>query len=406
MRFYTPIYILILIIVLIDLYTYKYLKNILKKIKNKKISISLKIIFWVISLSIIILFIIAFFSMSKATNSETFSRINILIAVFSVLYIPKIIFCIFQFIEDVINFLIRIIRKNRPTRIISKIGLFFSTIVLLSIIYGIEIGRYNYKINKIDLKFSNLPPSFNEIKIVQISDFHIGSYNKDYEEVEKIVNLINEQDADLLFFTGDLVNNFADELNGYIPILKKLHATVGKYSILGNHDYGDYSSWINQQEKDKNLEKIKQAQIEAGFKLLLNSSIKIKRDSEEITLIGTENWGLPPFHQYGDLTKSLTNVDTNSFKILLTHDPNYWDSTVVKKTNIDLTLAGHTHGMQFGINLFGIHWSPSKYVYKHWGGLYKINNQYLYVNTGIGVIGIPGRIGMPPEITVITLYRK
>ena len=297
-------------------------------------------------------------------------------------------------------------KKNISSHIISKVGFVFSAIVLLTIIYGIEIGRYNYKINKIDLKFTNLPQSFNGLKIVQISDLHIGSYNKDYKEIEKIVKIVNNQDADLLIFTGDLVNNFASELNGYIPILQKLHAAIGKYSILGNHDYGDYSSWINQQEKIKNLEEIKEAQKETGFKLLLNNSIKIKRDNEEITIIGTENWGLPPFHQYGDLTKSMANVDTNSFKILLTHDPTYWDSTVVKKTNIELTLAGHTHGMQFGISFAGKRWSPAQYMYKHWGGLYEINNQYLYVNTGIGVIGIPGRVGMPPEITVVTLYKK
>ena len=406
MRFYTPIYVLTLIIILIDLYTYKYLKNSLRRIKSKKISISLKFIFWAISLLIIVLFIIASSSISKASSPETYSRITLLIAAFSILYIPKIIFCIFQFIEDLINLIIRLFKKKCFIHFVTKIGLFLSVIFFLSIIYGITIGRYNYKINKLDLKFENLPQSFNGIKIVQISDFHIGSYNKDYEEFEKIVRLINEQNPDLLFFTGDMVNNFADELNGYIPILQKLHATIGKYSILGNHDYGDYSSWINQQEKKKNLEDIKQAQIDAGFELLLNSSIKIKRDSDEIAIIGTENWSLPPFHQYGDLKKSMANVDTNSFKILLTHDPTYWDSTVVKKTNIDLTFAGHTHGMQFGINIFGIHWSPSKYVYKQWGGLYEINNQYLYVNTGIGVIGIPGRIGMPPEITVVTLYNQ
>ncbi|MBE9467694.1 MAG: metallophosphoesterase [Bacteroidetes bacterium] len=406
MRLYTPIYVLILIIILIDLYTYKYLKKILKKIKPKKIRISLKIIFWAVSLLIIVLFIIAFVSIPKANNSEIYSKINMLIAAFSIIYIPKIIFCIFQLIEDLINLIIRLFKKKCFLRIITKIGLFLSVIFFLSVIYGITIGRYNYRINKLDLKFENLPQSFNGIKIVQISDFHIGSYNKDYEEVEKIVNLINEQDADLLFFTGDMVNNFADELNGYIPILQKLHATIGKYSILGNHDYGEYSSWINQQEKNKNLKDIKQAQIDAGFELLLNSSIKIKRDSDEIAIIGTENWGLPPFPQYGDLKKSLSNVDTSSFKILLSHDPTHWCSQICEKTNIDLTFSGHTHGMQFGINIFGVHWSPSKYVYKEWGGLYEMNHQYLYVNTGIGVIGIPGRIGMPPEITVMTLHKK
>ncbi len=406
MRFVFSIYLLILFILLVDLYTYKYFKSILKKIRNRKVKISLKYIFWSISLCIIILFTVASFLISKANNPDTYSKISLLITVFSIIYIPKVFFCMFQLIEDVINFLTRIIREKRPTRIISKIGLIFSAIVLLAIIYGIEIGRYNYKVNKLDLKFTNLPQKFNGIKIVQISDLHIGSYNNDYKEVEKIVKIVNNQNADLLFFTGDLVNNFASELNGYIPILQKLHANIGKYSILGNHDYGDYSLWKDKQDKKKNLEEIKEAQKEAGFKLLLNTSIKIKRDSDEITLIGTENWGLPPFHQYGDLKKSMSNVDTNSFKILLTHDPTYWDSTVVKKTDVDITFAGHTHGMQFGITICGKRWSPSQYMYKHWGGLYKINNQYLYVNTGIGVIGIPGRIGMPPEITVITLYRK
>jgi predicted MPP superfamily phosphohydrolase len=243
------------------------------------------------------------------------------------------------------------------------------------------------------------------LRIVQISDFHIGSFLNSIDEVEVAVELINEQNADLLLFTGDFVNNLSSEMDKFIPILNKLKAKNGKYSILGNHDYGDYVPWNSMEEKRKNFDRLINLQEDLGFKVLINGSQKVALNGEEIELIGVENWGLPPFPQYGDLNKALLNTTQDSFKILMSHDPTHWDEEVLEKTNIDLTLSGHTHGAQFGIEIPGWRWSPVNMRYKRWGGLYTEGMQRLYVNTGIGFIGFPGRVGMPPEIAVIELKR-
>jgi len=215
--------------------------------------------------------------------------------------------------------------------------------------------------------------------------------------------LINEQEPDLIFFTGDLVNNFAEETEDWAPVLKKMNAKMGKYSILGNHDYGDYSEWPSPEAKEKNLEEIKAFHKKMGFQLMLNENKSLKVNDEEIALIGVENWGKPPFPQHGDLDKAMEGVNPDSFKLLMSHDPSHWDAKVLGKTDINLTFSGHTHGMQFGIERIGIKWSPIQYRYPRWGGLYKESKQFLYVNRGFGYIGFPGRIGMPPEITVVEL---
>jgi predicted MPP superfamily phosphohydrolase len=231
---------------------------------------------------------------------------------------------------------------------------------------------------------------------------HLGSFNKNFEKIAKAVDLINEQEPDLILFTGDLVNNFAEETNGWAPVLSKMKAKIGKYSILGNHDYGDYSHWKLPEDKAKNLQEIKDFHKEVGFKLLLNESETITINGEEIALVGVENWGKPPFPQHGDLTKAINGSANLPFKILMSHDPSHWDAQVLD-TDIALTFSGHTHGMQFGLERAGIKWSPVQYKYPRWGGLYQQADQYLYVNRGFGYIGFPGRIGMPPEITFVEL---
>jgi len=219
------------------------------------------------------------------------------------------------------------------------------------------------------------------------------------------VQILTKIDPDLLLFTGDLVNNFSDEIKGFEPILKQLPALYGKYAILGNHDYGDYSAWPDSMAKQKNLELIKLGLTDAGFTLLLNQWEKIAVKDTSFSLIGVENWGHPPFPQYANLDAAMNGIPDNSFKILMSHDPAHWKSIVIPQTAIQLTLSGHTHGAQFGIKIAGIEFSPIYFIQKNWGGLYQADNQKLYVNRGLGTIGFPGRIGMQPEITLLTLYR-
>lgn len=284
-----------------------------------------------------------------------------------------------------------------------QMGFFVAAIPFASVLYGITKGKYNYRIIHERIRFTNLPKSFKGLKIIHISDMHLGSFKRNFGQIAKAVEMINEQKPDLIFFTGDLVNNFAEETDGWAPVLDKLEAKLGKYSVLGNHDYGDYSEWNSLEEKNKNLSAIKKFHKKIGFRLLLNESETLTIDNEEIALIGVENWGNPPFPQHGDLKKASTKVNPKSLKILLSHDPSHWDAEVLANTDINITFSGHTHGMQFGIERAGIKWSPIQYKYPRWGGLYRESNQYLYVNRGFGFHGFPGRIGMPPEITVVEL---
>jgi len=238
---------------------------------------------------------------------------------------------------------------------------------------------------------------------VQISDLHLGSFSNDSDIVQRGIDLIQEQRPDLILFTGDLVNDYADEAEPWLDALKQLHAPLGKYSILGNHDYSDYASWPSVEEKRANLDRLKGHHKTLGFRLMLDEHLPIEKDNEHFTLIGVQNWG-SRFQQYGDLKKAMAGTDPAQFRLLMSHDPSHWEAQVWG-TGIDLTLSGHTHGAQFGITIAGQTYSPAQWVYKHWAGLYHEGAQQLYVNRGFGFIGFPGRIGMPPEITVIDLER-
>jgi len=266
------------------------------------------------------------------------------------------------------------------------------------------LGRYNFQVKKNVISFSKLPNNFDNLRIVQISDFHLGSFYGNQKGLKNIVDIVNSLNPDVILFTGDMVNNFFEETSGDGKILSGFKAKYGKFSVLGNHDYGDYSDWINIEEKRTNFEKLISFQREIGFELLLNRTDSIKIGEQEIAIIGVENCGSPPFRKYGDLLKAANAAKDFPFKILLTHDPSHWKREVLPKTDIDLTFSGHTHGFQIGFSFGDFHWSPAKYKYPEWGGLYNQNGRYLYVNTGLGVIGFLGRIGMPPEITLITLH--
>jgi len=318
------------------------------------------------------------------------------------IFIPKLVATPILLAGD----LVRLFDGFPPRSIyVSEAAIALAGIIFLVTLFGLTRGRHFYKVRKETLYFHDLPDAFDGFTITQLSDIHSGSFS-DARGVQKGLDLVNAQNSDLLLFTGDLVNHMATEMDPWIPAFTKLSAPYGKYSVLGNHDYGDYIRWETKAAKDANLVRLKEVHGEIGFKLLLNEAVTIQRQGQNVALIGVENWGKGGFHKYGDLKTATTAVPDHAFKILMSHDPSHWDEvTVDHHQHVHLTLAGHTHGMQFGIELFGFKWSPIKYFYKQWAGLYEQEGKYLYVNRGFGYHGLKGRIGMWPEITVLTLKR-
>jgi predicted MPP superfamily phosphohydrolase len=329
--------------------------------------------------------------------------ISWLMALMLLSFVPKLVGSLILLLEDIT----RLFRGFPPrsyavSEFVVIVAFAFAGILL----FGITRGRHYYKVRRETLFFDDLPEKFDGFTITQLSDVHSGSFS-DAKGVQKGLDLVNAQQSDVILFTGDLVNNQASEMDPWIPAFSKLKAPYGKYSVLGNHDYGDYIQWENKADQQANLARLKQVHKEIGFKLLLNEHTPIQKENEEISLIGVENWGKGGFHKYGDLDKATSEVPDNAFKILMSHDPSHWDAvTLDHRQPIHLTLSGHTHGAQFGFELFGFKWSPIKYVYKQWAGLYQKSGLYLYVNRGFGFLGLKGRIGMWPEIAVITLKRN
>jgi predicted MPP superfamily phosphohydrolase len=285
----------------------------------------------------------------------------------------------------------------------SWLGLAIGSGLFGTLLYGFG-NKYKYKLEKVKLHFENLPLAFKGLKIVHISDIHSGSL-QDKQAVEKGVHKIMQQKPDLILFTGDLVNNEAVEMDELASVFSTLNAPMGVFSILGNHDYGDYKQWGSAAKKSTNLSNLKDVHRNMGWRLLLNEHVVLEKDNETIALIGVENWGAKGnFSKYGDLKKAYTGSEGHSFKLLMSHDPSHWEAEVCKSFNdIDLMLSGHTHGMQFGVEIPGFRWSPVQYMYKQWAGLYNNKNQKLYVNRGFGFLGYPGRVGILPEITLIEL---
>lgn len=279
-------------------------------------------------------------------------------------------------------------------------GLTLAALSVFIILYGSFIGRTKFDVKEVTFSSGFLPESFNGYRIIQLSDIHIGSWQGNSAAIEKLVDLVNEQVPDLIVFTGDLVNHRAIELNGFQNILARLKAKDGVYSVLGNHDYGPYFRWKNKQDEINNLKELQRRQKQMGWKLLNNSHAILTHGTDSIALIGVENEGEPPFSQHGDLKKAIKGTE-GLFQILLSHNPTHWRREVLPESNIDLMLAGHTHAMQLKIGEY----SPSAYIYPEWGGMYTEKNRGLYVNIGIGYVGLPFRFGAWPEITVITLRR-
>ncbi|UYZ61551.1 metallophosphoesterase [Hymenobacter weizhouensis] len=289
---------------------------------------------------------------------------------------------------------------------LSRLALLAGAVPFVALIWGMFKGGTDYTVKRVTLRFPNLPPAFDGFKVLQISDLHTGSFQS-REPLQRAVQLINQQAADLVFMTGDLVNDLATEVEPHIDTLAGIKSTYPIYSVLGNHDYADYVQWPSREAKEANLERLKQNHAKIGWELLLDEARTVERNGEKIAVLGVQNWGAQMrFPKYGNLAKAHAAADPAApFKILLSHDPSHWDAQVQNYPDIDLMLAGHTHGMQFGVNLPFFKWSPVQYAYKQWAGLYEKGKQLLYVNAGLGYIGYPGRVGFLPEITVFELRR-
>ena len=292
-------------------------------------------------------------------------------------------------------------------KFVSVIGLGIAALPFGALLYGMYKGKYNYKVLKYELEFEDLPAAFNGYQITQISDVHSGSFDN-HEKVSYGIDLINKQKSDVILFTGDLVNDKATEMEPWKDSFAKLEAKDGVFSVLGNHDYGDYTQWESIEAKAQNLVDLKKLQKDIGFDLILDSHRYLERNGERIALVGVENWGRGGFKKAGDLNKAKEGIAKDDFKILMSHDPSHWEDVVINdEYHFHLTLSGHTHGMQFGVEIPGwIKWSPVKWRYKYWAGLYQELGQYINVNRGFGFIGYPGRVGIWPEISVITLKKK
>lgn len=411
----------LIIFLLFDLYAYQAFRFVIKSYQKKTIRL-IKTIYWFFSCFCYALIALTIFTDWNNWNIyfRTYS-----FAVLIILIVSKFFLAIFVLIDDVVRFLRWVVAKisslfKRPEPVktdthsntisrsgfIIKTGLIIASIPFFSLIYGMAFNAYNYKIRRIKLILPDLPGSFDGFRIVQVSDIHTGSFMST-EPLTRAVNIINEQKPDVIFFTGDLVNNYHKEALIYVDVLKKLEAKHGVFSIFGNHDYGDYHRWNNPAEKEDDIQGLKNIHSQAGWRLLWDEHQDIEQNGEKITVIGVQNISAHGFSRYGSLEKATKDISYSPVNILLSHDPSHWRKEVLGKYPIiNLTLSGHTHGMQFGVEVPGFRWSPVQYVYKEWADMYHENNQYLYVNRGLGFIGYPGRVGIMPEITVLELKKN
>lgn len=399
--------ILFVIIAIVELYSFQVIKTVSK-------SKWILIVYAVISVAAIVFitYELMKFDRSVGQTKTTLITLGLLLLIL----LPKLVLTFVLLLEDVTRILIGTVTHfmghnsdsflPERRKFVSQVAIGLAAVPFLSLIYGMTIGKYNYKVIRQTLFFPDLPDAFDGFKITQISDVHSGSFD-DENKIRYAIDLINEQEADLLLFTGDIVNAKADEMHPWIDIFKgiKKHE-YGKYSILGNHDYGAYLDWKSEKAKADNFVAIKDLHRQIDFKLMLNENVKIKKGKDEIALIGVENWG-KHFGEFGDIDKATENVTATDFKILMSHDPSHWEYIVKRHPkNIQLTLSGHTHGMQFGIEIPGyFKWSLAKYIYKQWAGLYEEFGRYVYVNRGFGFHAYPGRVGIMPEITVFELKK-
>ncbi|MGK0488360.1 MAG: putative MPP superfamily phosphohydrolase [Candidatus Endobugula sp.] len=405
-------FIIVSLLLWIEFYAYQATKTLLKNINVNKAT-WIKRIYLFQALTIISLVVYARFIQ---TGTVAFS---FLLTVIFMSYTAKLIGVVFVFIDDIRRVLTLFFegRKKRQARreaqgkkisrseFLARAAVVTATLPIVTMSFGIVSGAYDYRVRRRKLYLPNLPSGFNGIKIAQLSDIHSGSFF-DKKAVNGGIDLLLNEKPDVIFFTGDLVNNQTKEVNEYFDIFSRIKADMGVYSTLGNHDYGDYKQWSSPQAKQQNLQDMMEVHKRLGWNLMMNENINLKVGSDQISLIGVENWGAGRFAKYGDLEKAHLNSE-GDVKILLSHDPSHWDNQVRPNfKDIDLMFAGHTHGMQLGIEIGDFRWSPSKWIYPQWADLYTQGNHHLYVNRGFGFLGFPGRIGILPEITIFELTNK
>jgi uncharacterized protein len=340
-----------------------------------------------------------------------------MLSLFLAFLITKLFFGLVLLIGDVVrlfyglidHFIRPVDRAGEPffpgrRKFVSEIAVLVAAVPFTAFIYAMLKGKYDYRVHKVTLHFDALPDAFDGFTITQISDIHSGSFDH-RQAVQRGVDLANAQKSDLFVFTGDLVNNAAWEIEPYLDMFSTLKAPYGQFSILGNHDYGDYIQWNSEEEKAENLQQLKAHHRTLGYRLLLDENVVLEKGGQKIALVGVQNWGRG-FIQIGDLDKALQGVDKDAFKICLSHDPTHWEEKIRHHpTPVQLTLSGHTHGAQFGVETAGWRWSPVQYRYLDWAGLANERDRYLYVNRGFGFLAFSGRLGIWPEITVITLKK-
>lgn len=394
-----------LIFFFVEFYAFQALKTVTK---NKYIK-------WIWIIVAVVIYVNLFYTVFTTPRSAGQTKgFQFAIGFMLTFLIPKLVLVAIMFGEDVVRVIQKIVSnfssgETKPLasrrQFLSKLALGLAAIPFASFLYGIIQGRYNYKVLKYQLSFKDLPEAFDGLTITQVSDIHSGSFTNK-EKVQYGVDMINKQKSDVILFTGDIVNNKAEEMDDWIDVFKNLEAPLGKFSVLGNHDYGDYIQWNSKEDKKNNFQAVKDIHPKIGFDLLLDEHRYLEKNGQKIAIVGVENWG-KGFNQSGDLKKATAGMEKEDFKILMTHDPSHWEYKIKKDDfNYHLTLSGHTHGLQMGIEIPGFFkWSPSQYVYKQWAGLYNEFGRFINVNRGFGYHAFPGRVGIWPEITVIELKK-
>jgi hypothetical protein len=405
-------WIIAVVMVLLDFYVYQALKTVTQN-ASEKTRLMIHVGYWVIS-GCTLLLMMSFPYIQALQTSKIFR--NYIFAIFLGLFFAKLIGAIFFLTDDVRRGSVFMLSKVLPSTgaqfmgegnaiprsmFLSWLGLGIGGSLFGTLLYGFS-NKYNYQVKRVKLAYQNLPAAFKGMKLIHISDIHSGSF-QNKTAVNHGVDMILKENADLILFTGDLVNDRATEMQDYMDVFSRLKAPMGVFSVLGNHDYGDYVAWPTQEEKKQNLEDLKKVHKDLGWRLLMNEHVVLNRADEQIALLGIENWGAKGrFPKYGKMNEAHPGTENIAFKILMSHDPSHWDAEIkTKYADIDLMLAGHTHGMQFGLENPYFKWSPVQWMYHQWAGLYEDGKQKLYVNRGYGFIGYPGRVGIMPEITVI-----
>lgn len=411
------VFIITLLILAVEYWFYQGILTISRDLSDSKKQV-VKTVYFIITGYVWSVFVLSLFYPPQQWNK--FFR-NYVAGLAFMIFILKVIPAALLLIEDlsrVIRYVFSSISSDSVNasgqsisrfKFISWVAVSLAAIPGIGLIYGIIKGGHRYRIHRVKIASKKIPASFDGFRIAQISDMHVGSFT-DTKHLSDAFDLLMNEKPEVIFFTGDMVNNVKTETEGFVPVFQKLKAEHGVYSTLGNHDYGDYVDWPSAEAKRENLNQLKQVHAESGWKLLMNEHVHLSKGDDKITVLGIENWGAQMrFPKYGKMKEAYTGTELDTYKILLSHDPSHWEAEVTQKyTDVDLTLSGHTHGMQFGIEIPGLNikWSPVKYLYKQWAGLYSKGDQKLYVNRGLGYLGYPGRLGIWPEITIIELSKS